>query len=55
MKKIRKGQKKILIILLAILVIVIATVLVIKIVNKEPQTPDDGVIEYEPIVQLPSI
>ena len=54
MKKIRKGQKKILIILLAILLIVIATVFVLKIVNEEPQTPS-GEIEYEPIIQLPSI
>ena len=55
MKKIRKGQKKILIILLAIILLVIATVLIVKLVNKEPQTPSGEEIEYEPIIQLPSI
>lgn len=55
MKKIRKGQKKILIVLLAIIVAVIAIVLIVKFVNKEPEKPDIGEIEYEPIIQLPSI
>lgn len=55
MKKIRKGQKKILIILLAIILIVIAAVLIVKFVNKKPQTPSGEEIEYEPIIQLPDI
>ena len=54
MKKIRKGQKKILIILLAIIVAVIAIVLIVKNVNKEPGTQDPQ-IEYEPVIQLPDI
>ena len=54
MKKIRKGQKKILIMLLAIIVAVIVTVLIVKNINKEPGTQDPQ-IEYEPIIQLPSI
>lgn len=55
MKKIRKGQKKILIILLALILIVIATVLIMKLANKQPETPSEGEIQYEPIVQLPNI
>lgn len=55
MKKIRKGQKKILIILLAIILLVIATVFIVKFVNKQPQTPSEEEIEYEPIIQLPNI
>ena len=51
MKKIRKGQKKILIILLAIIVAVIAIVLIVKNVNKAPGTQDPQ-IEYEPVIQL---
>jgi hypothetical protein len=52
MKKIRKGQKKILIILLAVIVAVIAIVLIVKIVNKKPENPPSGGIEYEPVIQL---
>ena len=55
MKKIRKGQKKILIILLTIILLVIATVLIVKFINKEQQTPGKDEIEYEPIIQLPNI
>lgn len=55
MKKIRKGQKKILIILVTIILLVIATVLIVKFVNKQPQTPSGEEIEYEPIIQLPNI
>ena len=55
MKKIRKGQKKILIILLAIIVLIVLAVLAVKFVNKWPQTPSEGEIEYEPIIQLPNI
>ena len=55
MKKIRKGQKKILIILLAIMLLVIATILIVKLADKKPQTPSGEEIEYEPIIQLPDI
>lgn len=54
MKKIRKGQKKILFILLAIILVVSAVVLITKLANKEPGTQNPE-IEYEPIIQLPEI
>ena len=54
MKKIRKGQKKILI-LLAIIILAIAAVLIVKFVNKQPQTPSGEEIEYEPVIQLPDV
>lgn len=54
MKKIRKGQKKILILIIAIIVAIIAVILIVNGIKKEPVTQDPQ-IEYEPIIQLPSI
>lgn len=50
MKKMRKGKKMLLILLIAI--VVIAAILLVVNIVKKPSVPNEPEIEYEPVIQL---
>ena len=53
MKKVRKGKKMLITMIIAIIAIIIAVVIIVNINKKKPETPGTGTEEQQQVFELP--
>ena len=53
MKKVRKGKKMLITMIIAVIAIIAAIIIIVNIVKKKPETPGQGTEEQQQIFELP--
>lgn len=53
MKKVRKGKKMLITMIIAVIAIILAVVIIVCVVKKKPETPGTGTEEQQQIFELP--
>ena len=53
MKKVRKGKKMLIAMIIAVIAIIAAIIIIVNIVKKKPETPGQGTEEQQQIFELP--